>query len=99
MARWRLASIVLFSRDADRALELLLPLVDAHPNEYEVVEGIGFAWYIKQDYAKAKDYLERSAGIRAPDTSLLNAVGDCYERLGDTAKARESYERSIELNP
>ena len=99
MARWRLASMVLFSRDADRALELLLPLVDAHPNEYEVVEGIGFAWYIKQDYAQAKDYLERSAGIRAPDTSLLNAVGDCYERLGDNAKAREYYERSLELNP
>ena len=99
MARRRLASMVLFSRDADRALELLLPLEDAFPNEYEVVEGIGFAWYIKQDYAQAKDYLERSAGIRAPDTSLLNAVGDCYERLGDTPKARESYERSIELNP
>ena len=99
MARWRLASMVLFSRDADGALELLLPLVDAHPNEYEVVEGIGFAWYIKQDYAQAKDYLERSAGIRAPDTSLLNAVGDCYERLGDNAKAREYYERSLELNP
>ena len=99
MAQWRLASMVLFSRDADRALELLLPLEDAHPNEYEVVEGIGFAHYIKQDYARAKDYLERSVGIQAPDTSLLNAVGDCYERLGDKAKAREYYESSLELNP
>ena len=99
MAKWRLASMVLFSRDADRALQLLLPLEDAHPNEYEVVEGIGFAWYIKQDFAQARDYLERSTGIRAPDTSLLNAVGDCYERLGNNAKAKEYYERSLELNP
>ena len=86
-------------RHADRALQLLLPLEDAHPNEYEVVEGIGFAHYIKQDYAQARDYLERSAGIRAPDTTLLNAVGDCYERLGENAKAKEYYERSLELNP
>lgn len=99
MARWRLAGIVLFERDADRALELLTPLEESFPNEYEVIEGLGFAYYIKEDYARAKDYLERSARIRAPDTSALNALGDCYERLGELEKAKELYQRSLELNP
>jgi GWxTD domain-containing protein len=99
VARWRLASIVLFERDADRALELLTPLEPDFPNEYEVVEGLGFAYYIKEDYARAKDYFERSSAIRSPDTTALNALGDCYERLGETEKAKELYRRSLELQP
>ena len=99
MAKWRLAGIVLFDRDADRALELLTPLEESFPNEYEVIEGLAFAYYIKEDYARAKDYLERSAAIRAPDTTALNALGDCYERLGETEKAKGRYQRSLELKP
>lgn len=99
MAKWRLAGIVLFDKDADRALELLTPLEESFPHEYEVVESLAFAYYIKQDYVRAKDYLERSAEIRAPDATALNALGDCYERLGETEKAKERYQRSLELKP
>ena len=99
MARWRLAGIILYGRDADRAIELLAPLEKDFPNEYEVIEGLGFAYYIKEDYARAKDYLEHSSTIRTPDTSALNALGDCYERLEDTEKAKELYQRSLELKP
>lgn len=99
VARWRLASLVLFERDADRVLELLTPLEETFPNEYEVVEGLGFAYYIKQDYARAMEYFERSAGIRSPDTTALNALGDCYERVGETEKAKQLYQRSLELQP
>jgi tetratricopeptide (TPR) repeat protein len=99
MARWRLATLVLYSRKADRALELLLPLEKDFPNEYEVVEGIGFSYYIQSDYDRARDYFERSATIRAPDTTILNALGDCHERLGNPERAKELYQRSLELNP
>ena len=34
-ARWRLAGLYLGWREADRALELLLPLAETHPNQYE----------------------------------------------------------------
>jgi Flp pilus assembly protein TadD len=51
-----------------------------YPNEYEVVEGLGFAYYFKKDYAKAVDYLKKAMKIRAPGTSVLNALGDsCHE--------------------
>ncbi len=99
MARWRLATIALYSQKADRALELLAPIEKDFPNEYEVVEGLAFSYYIKKDYARARDYFERSTTIRVPDTTLLNALGDCYERLGDAEKAKELYQRSLELNP
>ncbi len=37
--------------------------------------------------------------IRPPDTSLLNAVGDCYQQIGRVEKAREMFELSLGANP
>ncbi|HSF16430.1 MAG TPA: tetratricopeptide repeat protein [Vicinamibacteria bacterium] len=37
--------------------------------------------------------------LRPADTSLLNALGDCYERTANANKAREMFELSLELNP
>lgn len=99
MARWKLASALLFKREADEALDLLTPLENRYPDQVEVVEGLGFSYYIKESYAKALDYLEHARTLRPADTSLLNAIGDCYERLSNVAKAREAYEESLGLNP
>ena len=63
------------------------------------MEGIGFAHYIKNDHARALSYLERAKTLRPADTSLLNALGDCYQRLHQPDKARESFELSLQLNP
>jgi GWxTD domain-containing protein len=98
-AGWRLAGIYVGWREPDRALELLLPLEDEYPNQYEVVAGLGFAFYFKKSFDRAAGYLERAATIRAPGTSLLNTLGECHQELGDRAKAKQFYERSIELNP
>ena len=99
MARWKLASALLFARDADGALDLLLPLEAEHPNEIEVVEGVGFGYYLRRECGEALPRLEHALTLRAPDISLLNAVGDCLEEEGETARAEEIFTRSLELNP
>ena len=99
MARWKLASALLFSRKADEALDLLLPIEAEYPNEVEVTEGVGFAYYIRRECGEALPRLEHSLSLRAADPSLLNALGDCHEELGDGERAREMFERSLELNP
>ena len=99
MARWKLASALLFARKADEALDLLLPIEAEYPNEIEVAEGVGFAYYIRQECGEALPRLEHALTLSAPDPSLLNALGDCHERQGDGVRARELFERSLELNP
>lgn len=99
MARWKLASALLFSRKADEALELLLPIEADFPNEIEVAEGVGFAYYIRKECGEAVPRLEHALALRSADPSLLNALGDCHEQLGDGERAREMFERSLELNP
>ena len=99
MARWKLASALLFTRKADEALDLLLPIEADYPNEIEVTEGVGFAYYIRRECGEALPRLEHALSLRAADTSLLNALGDCHEELGDGERARELFQRSLELNP
>ena len=99
MARWKLASALLFARKADEALDLLLPIETEYPNEIEVAEGVGFAYYIRQQCGEVVPRLEHALTLRAADPSLLNALGDCHEQLGDGERARVMFERSLELHP
>ena len=99
MARWKLASALLFTGEANEALDLLLPIEADYPNEIEVTEGVGFAYYIRGECDEALPRLTHALTLRAADPSLLNALGDCHEQVGDGERAREMFERSLELNP
>ena len=98
-ARWRLAGLLIQAGETDRALELLRPLEKDYPNQYEVQAGLGIALYLENDLSQAVFYLERAVGIRPPDPSVLNALGDSYQRLGNFLKAKEFFQRSLELSP
>ena len=56
-ARWKLANAYLREpQQPDRVLELLAPLEQAFPTQFEVVAGLGFAHYMKESYDRAADY-------------------------------------------
>ena len=80
-------------------LELLAPLEKDFPNQFEVIAGLGVVYYLRGDLARTVDYLERAIAIRPPNDALLNSLADSYEQLGDSEKARQYFERSLELNP
>jgi GWxTD domain-containing protein len=99
MARWKLAEAHIRAGRADPALELLLPMEEALPQQYEVIAGIGYAYYLKVDYPRAVAYLERAMGLRPADTTLLNALGESYLKVGSSEKAKPLFERSLDMNP
>jgi tetratricopeptide (TPR) repeat protein len=99
MAKWELATVLLHMREVDQALELLVPLKEQYPDEYEVVEGLGLAYYFKDDYPQAVTYLEKAMTIRPPDISVLNALGFSYQQVGRVEDAKKVFERSLELKP
>ncbi len=97
-ARWRLAGIYIGWREPDRALELLQPLETQFPNQYEVVTGLGFAYYFKEDFAQAVD-LSGAGGHDSPPRHLFaqrsrrlpSAVGEfrpCEASLRTIARAQ-----------
>jgi GWxTD domain-containing protein len=98
-ARWKLAYQYLSEDRAADALSLLAPLEEPFKTQYEVVAGLGIAYSQSGDYGKAVSYLEKALTLRAPDTKLLNALGETCERLGDSTRAREYYQRSLAVDP
>jgi tetratricopeptide (TPR) repeat protein len=98
-ASFKLAGALLAAKRADEALELLLPLQERFRERYEVIAGLGYAYYFRQDYARAREFLERAASLRPPDSALLNALGDSYRELGERERAIGAYRRSLELDP
>ncbi len=99
MAHWKLAGAYVRSREPERALALLLPLEPDFADQYEVVLGLGLAYYLQGELESAAGFLERAARIRPAGTSLLNALGDIYVRLGRSGDARRVLERSLALDP
>ena len=98
-ARWKLSGVLLRAGQADRVLKLLQPMADSFSTQFEVAAGLGFAHYLKNDYASSQRHLEKAMTIRPPDTTLLNILGDCYQRTEQVEKAREILERSLQMDP
>jgi len=98
-ASWKLAAALLSTGRAERALELLAPMEKRFPQQFEVIGGLGYAYYFQQDYARARELLERAATLRPPDTPLLNALGNSYREVGNVGSAIEAYRRSLEIDP
>jgi tetratricopeptide (TPR) repeat protein len=98
-ASFKLAGALLSAKRADEALEILLPLEERFRERYEVTAGLGYAYYFRRDFSRAREFLERATSLRPPDSALLNALGDSYRELGEREKAIGAYRRSLELDP
>jgi len=74
-------------------------LKESYANEPDLVEGLGFAYYYKENWAQATTLFEQARGLREPGSALWNALGECYEKLGQPAKAKEAFQRSLRVDP
>ncbi len=98
-ARWKLAHAYLSRGHTSRAFALLAPLEASFPAQYEVVAGLGLVFSRTSQDEKAVSYLERALTLRPPEAQILNALGESYRKLGNLGKAKESFQRSLDLDP
>ncbi len=76
MAKWKLAGAYVRAREVDRALELLVPLEQDFPEQYEVVLGLGLSYYVKEELDKASEFLERSLELDASQDAIRKKLGE-----------------------
>ena len=99
LAKWQLAGALLETREPVWAKKLLSSLEVDFPRQFEVIAGLGFANYQTADFEEAARYLEQATTLRPPESGLLNTLGDAYDHLGNDDRARQNFERSLELDP
>ena len=83
----------------DRSLELIERLRESATFrfEYFLIEGLAFQG--KREYPRAIESLLRGNAVYNADTELLNALGFCYDQIGEPEKALEALRASLRLNP
>lgn len=71
-------------------------LIDSLNGYY--IDSLGWLYFKLKNYEKAKELLLK-AKERAKDPVIYEHLGDVYEKLGDKERAREKWQRALELDP
>jgi Flp pilus assembly protein TadD len=98
-ARESFAVLLLKDGDSTRVIQLLEPIYQRDPNRYEVLALLGEAHFQKKEYSKVTEVLEKAITLRRATTPVLNMLGISLLDLGDTERAQEMLERSLDLDP
>ncbi|MXZ13055.1 MAG: tetratricopeptide repeat protein [Candidatus Dadabacteria bacterium] len=81
----------------DYAEELINRALELAPGRGYIIDSLGWVYYQRGDFAKALEYLLRASEIPPPDPTILEHVGDAYEKLGKRELAQENYTKALEL--
>lgn len=86
-------------RNLDRAQEMIEKAVTQRPRDGYIVDSLGWACYLRGNFAEAVRHLEQAVVLVADDTTINDHLGDAYARVGRTLEARYQWERALSLKP
>ena len=79
-----------------RAKNMLEAAVHAQPENKSYRDSLGWAYYRLGDFQRARIELEKAAAGDSPDGVILDHLGDTFEQLGNSKRARELWKQAIE---
>jgi len=97
--RWRLAKKLYSAWDYRSALEQLLLLREAWPDEVPVVRYLAATHYRLGKYEEAAALLVQAAAEHPEEVSLLEQLAKIHEGSGQIAKAAETWNRVLAIKP
>lgn len=86
----------LLSEDADKALKLLLPLLEEYSDNASLYYNIAVGYRILQNYEKAIYYLNEALELDDALVEVVNELGINYAFLGDFDKAIQYLRKAFE---
>ena len=79
---------------------MLIPFANRlEPPAYDLFLVLGEAYRNSGEYEKALKTYDKAISHYGLNIVLLNAVGECYFRLGIPDEALAAWEKSLEINP
>ena len=79
---------------------VLLPFANRpEPPAYDLFLVLGKAYQNSGEYGKALETFDKTISHYGLNIVLLNAIGECYFRLGIPDEALAAWEKSLEINP
>lgn len=87
----------------DKAETLIRKANELEQNNAAFVDSLGWLFFKQGKFQEALKELLRAEAlmqeVTADDAEILDHISQAYERVGDTAKAREYWQRTLDLKP
>ncbi|BBD07871.1 tetratricopeptide repeat protein [Desulfovibrio ferrophilus] len=87
------------SRDLERAMVLISRALEREPDSGYIIDSLAWLYFRRGESARAWEEIRRAVERVADDPIVWEHYGDIAAALGKTAKAKEGYRNSLELNP
>lgn len=82
-----------------RAFQVYERGLRANPNRYDLYYDIGFWYYQKGDYARARTYLEKAVQFANIPVFVWKTLAHTYEKLGEYEKCLQAWEKARQVDP
>lgn len=83
----------------DQAKKMINRAFDQRPNDPQIMDSMGWAYYLTGEYGKAATLLEKAVDLIPSDPTVNNHLGDVYWQQGRKTEARFQWERSLTFAP
>ena len=82
----------------DRGLEMLKKATELKKNDGYITDSLGWAYYLKKDYIKAKFFLESAVKLLPSDPVINDHYADTLWMLNKNIQARYIWNNILKLN-
>jgi tetratricopeptide (TPR) repeat protein len=83
----------------EEALEMVRKAVSLRPQDGDITDSLGWAYYRLGDYDQAVKYLERAVELRPEEPVIHDHLGDAYWKVGRKREARFQWAHARDLDP
>lgn len=83
----------------DKALRMAKKAIELEPYNSSFLDTIGWVYFKLGEYAKAKEYIEKSLEVGGEKPVILDHLADTEYKLGNKEKAIELWKKASELAP
>lgn len=87
--------LVINKKDLAEAEKLLIRAVQNAPDNGFILDSLGWLYFQREKYQKARDTLERAAKLAPHEPVILEHLAQAYERLGDRPRAHAIYQQIL----
>jgi tetratricopeptide (TPR) repeat protein len=83
----------------DEAIEMVRKAVSLRPQDGDITDSLGWAYYRLGNYEQAVKYLERAVELRPEEPVIHDHLGDAYWKVGRLREARFQWAHARDLDP
>ena len=81
----------------EKAIEMLENAYSARSNDPYIIDSLGWAYYLTDDFSKAEEYLKRAVELMPDDPIVNDHYGDILWKLDQKIQARYFWKNVLEM--